>query len=51
MAATATALTAPPPIMVTPITIDSGTPSSRAPTAMASPLPPSSASEGCLPST
>lgn len=44
IAITATKLTTGPPIMLTPITIDSGIPSSRAPTAIAIPL---SSSEGC----
>ncbi|MES1182955.1 MAG: hypothetical protein ABUL60_04020 [Myxococcales bacterium] len=39
VAMTATMLTAPPFINESPITIDSGLPSSRAPTAIASPLP------------
>jgi hypothetical protein len=44
IAITATQLTAVPPIILTPITMDSGMPSSNAPTAMASPLP---ESDGC----
>ncbi len=47
MAATATVLTTPPFSIDRPITIDSGMPSSRAPTAIARPLPLSSASDGC----
>ena len=46
-AATVTMLTAPPAIMLTPIAIDSGIPSSRAPTAIASPLPGCSDSDAC----
>src|SRR4051812_9968247 len=47
MAVTATQLTAPPLSRLSPMTTDSGTPSSSDPTAMARPLPLSSASDGC----
>src|SRR3954462_10608211 len=46
-AATVTRLTAPPEIMLTPMAIDSGIPSSKAPTAIANPLPSLSCSDGC----
>src|SRR4051812_11599145 len=45
MAITAAVLTAPPCIMLTPIAMDSGMPSSKEPNAMANPLPLSSDSE------
>src|SRR4051794_28028500 len=45
----AAVLTAPPCIILTPIAMDSGIPSSKEPNAIANPLPPSSDSEGCLP--
>ncbi|QCR22091.1 hypothetical protein C1N53_06880 [Pontibacter sp. SGAir0037] len=48
-AITVTTLTAPPLMKPMPSTIDSGIPSTKAPTARASPLPASSCSEGCRP--
>ena len=48
IAATATKLTTPPESSERPITMDSGIPSSSAPSAIAVPLPESSLSRGCL---
>src|SRR4051812_41390693 len=47
IATTATQLTAPPASIDVPMTIDSGIPSSSAPTAMAVPLPGCSSSDAC----